>query len=62
MAGALASGGVLDGGDWIEGWQYGPLAVAEYALAARAITRQGVTVDGSRDRGCRACSAATSTG
>ena len=46
MSSVLASGGLLDGGDWPEGWQYGPLAVAEYALAARAIAQQGVTVDG----------------
>src|SRR5262249_22033822 len=35
MAAALADGGCLDGGDWAEGWQYGPLSVVEYALAAR---------------------------
>lgn len=46
MARGLASGGVLDGGDWDEGWQYGPLAVAEYALAARIGKRHGLTVDG----------------
>src|SRR5262249_20988059 len=45
-AAALASGGILDGGDWNEGWQYGPLAVAEYALAARAGKPHGLTVDG----------------
>ena len=28
------------GGDWPEGWQYGPLAVAEYALAMRDRTRR----------------------
>lgn len=42
MAGAMEPGGVLDGGDWGEGWQYGPLSVAEYALAARVMAQQGV--------------------
>jgi hypothetical protein len=46
MAAALASGGILEGGDWAEGWQYGPLSVAEYALAARVISRAGVPVAG----------------
>ena len=46
MTRALAPGGVLDGGDWGEGWQYGPLSVAEYALAARAIEAHGVDVPG----------------
>ena len=46
MAAALADGGVLDGGDWNEGWQYGPLAVAEYALAARVAKAAGIPVDG----------------
>jgi hypothetical protein len=46
MAEALASGGTLDGGDWNEGWQYGPLAVAEYALAARIGKAHGLAVDG----------------
>jgi hypothetical protein len=46
MAAALSSGGVLDGGDWDEGWQYGPLAVAEYALAARIGKAHGLPVDG----------------
>ena len=47
IAGALADGGVLDGGDWPEGWQYGPLAVAEYALGARAMRGVGVEVPGA---------------
>lgn len=34
--------GVLVGGDWAEGWQYGPLSVLEYAAAARAMAEQGV--------------------
>ncbi|MEZ4366425.1 MAG: hypothetical protein R2939_09075 [Kofleriaceae bacterium] len=46
MAPALAPGGLLEGGDWGEGWQYGPLSVAEYALAARALAEQGVPVPG----------------
>jgi hypothetical protein len=46
MATALSSGGVLDGGDWDEGWQYGPLAVAEYALAARIGKAHGLRVEG----------------
>jgi len=46
MAKALARGGVLDGGDWGEGWQYGPLSVAEYALSARALRGAGVEIPG----------------
>jgi hypothetical protein len=46
MAAALAAGGALDGGDWNEGWQYGPLSVAEYALAARVARASGIRVDG----------------
>ena len=46
MAAALATGGILDGGDWPEGWQYGPLAVASYALAARVAVAAGIRVDG----------------
>ena len=42
MKGAAAPGALLDGGDWGEGWQYGPLAVAGYALAARAMIEQGI--------------------
>jgi hypothetical protein len=34
--------GVLVGGDWIEGWQYGPLSVLEYAFSARALIENGV--------------------
>jgi hypothetical protein len=33
--------GVLVGGDWQEGWEYGPLSVLEYAAAARAIEENG---------------------
>ena len=39
----LGSAGVLRGGDWAEGWQYGPMSVMEYALAARALDEQGVS-------------------
>jgi hypothetical protein len=46
MAAALAPGGILDGGDWPEGWQYGPLAVTSYALAARVARRAGIPVEG----------------
>ncbi len=46
MAAALATGGILDGGDWPEGWQYGPLAVTSYALAARVARRAGIPVEG----------------
>jgi uncharacterized protein (TIGR03382 family) len=46
MARGLTSGGVLEGGDWGEGWQYGPLAVASYAVAGRVLQEAGVTVPG----------------
>src|SRR5215470_7197582 len=36
--------GVLVGGDWGEGWQYGPLSVLEYAASARAVESQGATL------------------
>lgn len=39
--GVGASAGVLVGGDWGEGWQYGPLSVAEYAAATRAVEEAG---------------------
>jgi len=42
MKGAAVPGGLLDGGDWGEGWQYAPLAVASYALAARAMMDHGM--------------------
>lgn len=44
MAQALSAGGVLDGGDWPEGWQYGDLSVLEYALAAQALHENGEPV------------------
>jgi MYXO-CTERM domain-containing protein len=39
---ALVDGGVLDGGDWLEGWQYGSLSVAELAMSAKALRDSGV--------------------
>ncbi len=33
--------GVLVGGDWAEGWQYGPLSVLEYAVSSRALVENG---------------------
>lgn len=36
-----APAGVLVGGDWPEGWQYGPLSVLEYSVAARALSVNG---------------------
>lgn len=39
---AMRAGGVLEGGDWGEGWQYAPLSVVEYSLAARALERYGL--------------------
>lgn len=33
--------GSMLGGDWGEGWQYGPLSVLEYAVATRALEAQG---------------------
>lgn len=33
--------GVMVGGDWGEGWQYGPLSVMEYAVATRAVETAG---------------------
>lgn len=44
MVKAMGPGGVLDGGDFPEGWQYGPLSVMEYALAARVAKAHGVPV------------------
>ncbi len=39
MAGAPA--GAMVGGDWLEGWEYGPLSVLEYAVATRALEENG---------------------
>ena len=46
IAPALADNGVLDGGDWPEGWQYGPLSIAELSLGARLMRARGVQVGG----------------
>ncbi len=34
--------GPMVGGDWAEGWQYGPLSVLELAVATRALEENGV--------------------
>lgn len=44
MAVAFTDDGVLAGGAWPEGWQYGPLSVAEISFAARALRQAGVAV------------------
>ncbi|MBS1118355.1 MAG: hypothetical protein H6Q90_583 [Deltaproteobacteria bacterium] len=46
MAKALGPSGILDGGDFKEGWQYAPLSVAEYALSYRVAARHEIVVDG----------------
>jgi hypothetical protein len=46
MANALSTDGILSGGNWPEGWQYGPLSVAEYSLAARVMKGAGVEITG----------------
>jgi hypothetical protein len=46
MANALTTDGILSGGNWPEGWQYGPLSVAEYSLAARVLKGVGVDIPG----------------
>lgn len=46
MKAALTTDGVLAGGNWPEGWQYGPLSVAEYSLGARIMKRVGVDIPG----------------
>ncbi|HWO24770.1 MAG TPA: hypothetical protein VNO30_38780 [Kofleriaceae bacterium] len=46
MAAALSKGGILDGGDWPEGWQYGPLSVAHYAVAAHVARKAGIEIAG----------------
>jgi MYXO-CTERM domain-containing protein len=46
MAAALSQEGILAGGNWPEGWQYGPLSVAEIALGARVMREAGVDVPG----------------
>jgi len=47
MSTGLATSGVLEGGDWAEGWQYGPLSVLEHALSMRALADNGVNVAGA---------------
>jgi hypothetical protein len=43
--GAVGSpAGVMVGGDWGEGWQYGPLSVLHYAAAARAMESAGASL------------------
>jgi MYXO-CTERM domain-containing protein len=42
--GVGTAAGVMLGGDWGEGWQYGPLSVAEYAAATRAVEEQGAAM------------------
>jgi hypothetical protein len=46
MAHAFTSAGVLHDGEWLEGWQYGVMSVAEYALSARALNDSGVPTPG----------------
>jgi len=41
---AMRDDGVLVGGDWLEGWQYGPLSVVEYAVSASALAPYGLDV------------------
>ena len=36
--------GPMVGGDWAEGWQYGPLSVLEYAVATRALEENGAAL------------------
>ena len=45
VANGLGTPGAMIGGDWAEGWQYGPLSVLEYALSARAIKTAGGTAE-----------------
>jgi MYXO-CTERM domain-containing protein len=47
LASGFGASGVLAGGDWPEGWQYGPLSVLEHALAARAMADNGVSIPGA---------------
>jgi hypothetical protein len=46
MVTALGPDGVLEGGDWAEGWQYGPFATASIALSARVAAAHGIKVPG----------------
>ncbi len=49
MAQALTTDGVLAGGNWPEGWQYGPLSVAEYSLGARVMREAGMPIPGVKE-------------
>lgn len=42
--GVGAPAGVMVGGDWGEGWQYGPLSILEYAASARALEDYGASL------------------
>ena len=46
LAVAFGPDGILDGGDWPEGWQYGGLSVAEISLASRALRDAGFDAPG----------------
>ncbi len=48
MAGVFSDNGLLAGGAWPEGWQYGPLSVAEIAIGARMMRNAGVLVSTAR--------------
>ncbi len=48
MAVAFTDDGALAGGEWPEGWQYGPLSVVEIAFAARAMRGVGAPVQTAR--------------
>ena len=41
--------GVMLGGDWGEGWEYGPLSVIEYATATSALEAQGASLPAMDD-------------
>ncbi len=41
VAKGVTGAGALVGGDWPEGWEYGPLCTMEYAMSARALEEQG---------------------
>jgi MYXO-CTERM domain-containing protein len=63
---ALTGSGVMVGGDWGEGWQYGPLSVLEYSTAARALEANGASFplfdQWSSDLALRAIYATTAAG
>ncbi len=41
---AASPPGPMVDGDWLEGWQYGPLSVLEYAIGARALIDAGASL------------------